>query len=102
LTAPTPSAPAPASLGGARRRRAVQAAGPARGEQTRARYPDAGGFVERDGVRIFDPVPGPVTVPGVYSLPSSAGGAAAAIIRRWERRVKSTVSATIPIVNHQL
>ena len=26
-------------------------AGPA--EQTRARYPDASGFVERDGVRVF-------------------------------------------------
>jgi pimeloyl-ACP methyl ester carboxylesterase len=27
-------------------------AGPAAGEQTRARYPDADGFVERDGVRV--------------------------------------------------
>jgi hypothetical protein len=32
----------------------------------------------------------------------SAGAAAAAISRRWERRAKSRLSATIPIVNHQL
>jgi len=32
----------------------------------------------------------------------SAGAAAADICRRWERRAKSTLSATIPIVNHQL
>jgi pimeloyl-ACP methyl ester carboxylesterase/predicted glycosyltransferase len=57
LTIPAPAA-APASLGGARRRCRVQAdglaqSGRARGEQTRARYPDAEGFAERDGVRIF-------------------------------------------------
>jgi len=31
----------------------VRAGHPARGEQTRARYPDATGFVERDGTRVF-------------------------------------------------
>src|SRR5215216_5891631 len=30
----------------------VELSAPARGEQTRARYPDDSGFVERDGVRI--------------------------------------------------
>ena len=45
-------------MGGARRHRGVQAGGPggsrpAGGEQSRARYPDAEGFVSRGGVRIF-------------------------------------------------
>jgi pimeloyl-ACP methyl ester carboxylesterase len=68
LTTSTPPAAAPASLGGARRRRRVQPgglarpgparsglaqSGPGRGEQTRARYPDAEGYLEREGVRIF-------------------------------------------------
>ena len=48
----------------------ADATGIAEHEQTRARYPDAGGFVEREGVRVFYEVYGGGGEPALLFLPT--------------------------------
>ena len=57
------------STGLARRGAAAGAGGPEQGEQTRARYPDEEGYLERDGVRVFYEVYG-TGEPTILLLPS--------------------------------